>query len=130
MQSLVEYLNSRITRESSLSDIVDVFEAMCQIPIADDDILFEVGTFDFTGSAQFYFSLVRQLPSEDEEDDEFCQIHVDVLYTPTAKNAQYSGNIWNTEVEGNIFERIRKSKVFFDIKDDEIASVEIYMEET
>lgn len=130
MQSLVEYLKNRITNESSLSDIVDAFEAMCQIPFAEDDILFEAGTFDFTGSPQFYFSLARQLPSEDEESDEFCQLHVDVLYTPTAKKAKYSGSIWKTEVEGDFFERIRKSKVFLDIKYDEIASIEIYMDET
>lgn len=83
MQNLVEFLKNKITSETSLSGIVDVFEEMCQIPLDEDCLLFEIGTYTFTGKPQFYFSLVRQIPHEDEEDDEYYQIHVNVLYPPS-----------------------------------------------
>lgn len=82
-ESLLEYLQNRISDKSSLEDIVDVFEKMCNIPFKEDMILFETGTYSFTGEPMFYFSLVRQFPNEEEE---YYQIHVDVLYMPTAEN--------------------------------------------
>lgn len=83
MEALVAYLKKAITDKMPLENIVDVFEQMCQTPIEEDMILFETGTYSFAGEPFFYFSLVRQYPNN--EDDEFYQIHVDVLYAPTVK---------------------------------------------
>lgn len=130
MQNLVEYLKNKITSETSLSGIVDVFEEMCQIPLDEDCLLFEIGTYTFTGKPQFYFSLVRQIPHEDEEDDEYYQIHLNVLYPPTEKNKIYNDATWSMEIEGSIFEYIRESDVFNEIKNDKYTSIEIYMDET
>ena len=52
---------------------------MCNIPTEEDIILFETETYSFTGKPMFYFSLVRQFPDDEEE---YYQIHVDVLYSP------------------------------------------------
>lgn len=130
MHALVEYLKNKITNETSLSSIVDAFEGMCQIPIDEDMILFETGTYNFTGKSQFYFSLVRQFPHEDEENDEYYQIHVDVSYVPTHKNDKFHEATWNIDVEGNIFEYIRTSEVFGEIKNDKYINIEIFMSET
>ena len=130
MQDLVTYLKNKITNDTPLSDIVDVFEEMCQIPLDKDWLLFETGTYTFSGKPQFYFSLVRQFPHEDEENDEYYQIHVNVLYPPTETNQIYNDATWSMEIEGNIFEYIRESNVFNDIKNDKYASIDIYMDET
>ena len=130
MRNLVEYLKNKITHETSLSCIVDVFEEMCQIPLDEDWLLFETGTYTLTGEPQFYFSLVRQFPHEDEENDEYYQIHVDVLYPSTEKNKIYHEATWSMEIEGSIFEYIRESDVFNEIKNDKYTSIEIYMNET
>lgn len=55
------------------------------------------------------FSLVRQFPNEDEE---FYQVHVKVLYKPDNENKIFSGAIWDEELNENIFSYIRNSKVF------------------
>lgn len=39
-ESLLIYLQKRITDKSSLEDIVNVFEEMCRTPIEEDMILF------------------------------------------------------------------------------------------
>ncbi len=110
-----------------LEDIVDVFEKMCQTPIQDDTILFETGTYSFTGDPFFYFSLVRQFPNEEGE---YHQIHVDILYKPSHENKSFFNTVWKEELDENIFDYIRKSKVFAYAKRDKIIKVEIYMDET
>ena len=46
------------------------FHIVAFLTIADNDndmILFETGTFSFTGENLFYFSLVRQFPNDEDE---------------------------------------------------------------
>ncbi len=126
-ESLLNYLQNRISDSSNLEDIVNVFEEMCSIPIEKDMILFETGTFSFTGEPMFNFSLVRQFPNSDEE---YYQIHVDVLYVPTEENKDFEQSIWNENVEENIFNHIKKSREFDFCKDKEFSKIEIYLDET
>ena len=124
---LVAFLNRKITGKMSLEDIIRAFESMCRLPVDNDMILFETGTYSFSGEPLFYFSLVRQIPSDEEE---YVQIHLDVLYAPAQKNERYQSSIWNEELEENIFEYIRKSEVYREIKEDEYIKVNVSMDET
>ncbi len=126
-ESLLKYLQNRISDKLSLEDIVDVFEEMCNIPVKEDMILFETGTYSFTGEPMFYFSLVRQFPNDEEE---YYQIHVDVLYVSTAENKNFEQNIWNEDTEENIFSYIKKTSEFSFCKNKEFSKVEIYLDET
>ena len=130
MRHLVQYLKDRISNETPLPHILAVFEQMCQIPVAEDMILFETGTYHFAGELMFWFSLVRQIPHPDEENDEYLQIHVDVLYTPTRKNKTFHEATWNINLEKNIFEYIQTSEVFSKIKNETFSRIEIYLCET
>lgn len=124
---MVEYLKSRITNQSQLQEIVNVFEQACQEYGSNDMILFETGTFSFTGSPLFYFSLVRQFSNEE---DEFYQIHVDVLYESNQENKVFSETVWNEEISEKIFDYIRNSQSYLSVKGSEIIKVDIYMDET
>ncbi len=127
MENLIKFLKDEITDKMSLENIVNVFEQMCNIPIEKDMILFETGTFSFTGEPLFQISLVRQFPNND---DEFYQIHVDVLYKPTSENNVFSEATWNEDLSENIFDYIRKSQVFSYAKNKEYIKTEIYLDET
>ena len=59
-ESLLGYLQNSISDNSSLEHIVSMFEEMCNMPLKEDMILFETGTYSFTGKPMFNFSLVRQ----------------------------------------------------------------------
>ena len=126
-ESLLIYLQNRISDKSSLEDIVNVFEEMCRIPIEEDMILFETGTYSFTGEPMFNFSLVRQFPNCEEE---YYQIHVDVLYVPEEENKDFKQSIWNEDIEENIFTYIKKSQEYEYCKGKEFSKVDIYMDET
>lgn len=123
----LDELRRSINEYMSLPDIVRAFEKMCEEPIDNDMILFETGTFSFTGEPLFYFSLVRQFPNEE---DEYYQIHVDVLYLPNKINQKIASTVWNTDVRENIFDYIRKSEAFEYAKSDSYQKIDIYMDET
>ena len=118
-----DYLKKEISNEMPLESIVNVFEKMCEIPADDEMILFETGTFPFTGKSQFYFSLVRQIP---DGEGEYIQLHAE-------KNSEFEQMVWSDEfygLEENIFDYIRKSDVFNSVKEDTYESVDIYVDET
>lgn len=127
MDNLVEYLKNRIIVGMKLEDIVTVFEQMCRIPMEDDMVLFETGTFSFAGKPMFYFSLVRQFPNDEEE---YYQIHVEVLYKPARANKMFHTSVWSEEINEDIFEYIRKSQDFAYAKREEYVQVDIFMDET
>lgn len=112
-ESLLGYLKNSISDNSSLEHIVSVFEEMCNMPLKEDMILFETGTYSFTGKPMFNFSLVRQFPNYEEE---YYQIHVDVLYIPTEENKDFQRTIWNEDIEEDIFSYIKRLLSLISVK--------------
>ena len=125
--ALVVFLKNKISKRMPLEDIVCIFEEMCHIPIKDDMILFETGTFSFTGRSLFSFSLVRQFPNGQ---DEYHQIHLDVRYKPNEANKRFSETTWNENVDEDIFNHIRRTEAFAYAKEDTYIEISIYMDET
>lgn len=122
MENLIKFLENRIDDKMPLAGIVNVFEQMCCVPVEEDMILFETGTFSFTGESLFSFSMVRQFPNDEEE---FYQIRVDVLYTSTNENKAFDEAIWNEDVDEPIFDYIRGSQAFAWCKNEQYIRVEI-----
>ena len=128
MDKLIDFLKNKIAERSSLEEIVNVFERMCSIPLEEDMILFETGTFTTSGDEpMFQISLVRQFPNEDEE---FYQVHVDIFYETDDENKKMSESIWDEDLSENIFDYIRNSKAFAYAKSKEYYKVKIWCDET
>jgi hypothetical protein len=123
----VTFLKENINDSLPLSDIVNVFEKMCELPIENDMLLYETGTYNFKGEPLFYFCLVRQYPNEEEE---FYQIHVDVLYKPSGENQKYQKAVWNEDIDGNFFDYIRNSEAFKCASSEIIEKIDIFICET
>ena len=60
-ESLLGYLKNSISDNSSLEHIVSVFEEMCNMPLKEDMILFETGTYSFTGKPMMMQMYVTKL---------------------------------------------------------------------
>lgn len=128
MDHLIDYLKERITDNMQLEDIVKVFEQMCDIPLEDDMILFETGTFtSHSKEPLFQISLVRQCSNEDGE---FYQIHVDILYEPDNENKLFSESTWDEDISESIFDHIKESRSFAYAKNKDYIKIEIYLDET
>ncbi|WP_105177116.1 MULTISPECIES: hypothetical protein [Clostridium] len=127
---ILELLKDTTDKEMRLSELVNAFEEMCKITIngvneEDDMLLFEVGTF--SGQSKSHFSLVRQFPNEEEE---YIQLHLDILYKTNTQNKLFSETIWSEEVDGNFFEFIKNSDAYLFLKDKQIDKVDVFMDET
>lgn len=130
IMNILEHLEQSIVDKYSLDELISTFEEMCEIPIEEElekMILFETGTYSFTGKSMFYFSLVRQYPNEEEE---YYQLHLDIMFDPSQDNSSYEQATWSFEIEDNIFDYIRKSKEYMCLKDIPIARIDVYMDET
>ena len=69
----------------------------------------------------------KQIPNDEEE---YYQIHVDVLYIPTEENKDFQRTIWNEDIEEDIFSYIKKTPEFNFCKDKVFSKIEIYLDET
>ena len=128
MDSLIKFLKEKITDKMPLEEIVGIFEQMCNIPLEKNMILFETGPFaTLESEPMFGISLVRQFPNEDEE---YYQIHVDVLYRLTSENEIFSEATWDEDLRENVFDYIRKSEAFAYARNKEYIKIEIYLDET
>lgn len=130
IMSILEYLQNATAGKNSLDELISVFEKMCEIPVEQEEermLLFETGTYSFSGKPMFYFSLVRQYPNEEEE---YYQLHLDVMYEPTVSNSSFQQVTWSFDIEESIFDYIRKSKEYSLLKDIDIGKIDIYMDET
>ena len=121
------WLEQTAAGETNLEKLVDAFEEMRRTPQAGGMLLYETGTFSFSGEPLFYVSLVRQFPNGEEE---FRQIHMDVLYSPSEENRAFSQALWSEETEGDFFSHVRSSEAFACAKKDRIRKVSVYMDET
>lgn len=128
MEKLINFLKDKITDKISFEEIVNVFEQMCNIPLEEDMIFFETRTFTtFADEPMFQISLVRQFSNEDEE---FYQIHVDILYESDNENKMMSESICDEDLSENIFTYIRNSKIFAYAKNKKYSKVKIWCDET
>ena len=130
--NMLNVLKKNIVGKNKLEDLVSAFEDVCKIPLEnvdvdDDGVLFETGTFGFTGEPMFYFSLVRQFPNEEEE---YYQIHLDILYAPSELTKDFNQSEWCFGGESDIFGYIRNSEEYLTLKNVEIKKINVFMDET
>lgn len=131
LESLVVYrtLRDSVQDNMTLEQLIDTFGQMCQTPVGDpDDLLFEVGTFPFTGEFMFQFSLVRQFQFLNE--DEYVQLHLDILYEPGKHTRSLRGCTWAEGSCEDFIATVKSSRAFQVMKDHPIAKVKIFIEDT
>lgn len=131
LQKLVVYrtLNGAIHQGMTLAEMVEAFREMCEISVGDpDDLLFETGTYDFTGEKLFYFSLVRQF--QFLSDEEYVQLRLDVTYLPCPKTRFLLGRKWSSRINGDFFHMVTDSRAYRVAQVLPIHNVIVRIEET
>ena len=97
--------------------VLDVFRAFAEIPVvcASDLVLFQVGSYSFTGPELFELDLTRQFAHE--ENGEYLgmeQLHCTLYYEPTDKLRMLKCSLWSAECSslGEFFARVEKMPEF------------------
>lgn len=125
--SMLDDLKEKVEEKNSLDEIIAAFENNCSKYQFEEEMrLYETGVFSFSGSKMFYFSLVRQFPSEEE----YIQLNLSALYAPTDQNRKLKEVYWDEDISEDFFHHIRESKAYKSVKNMKIAKVEISLDET
>lgn len=131
LQKLVVYrtLAENIHDNMSLEEMVDAFAEMQKISVGEpDNLLFEAGTYSFSGKRMFHFSLVRQFQFLDE--DEFVQLRLNVLYSPSLQTRFLFCTRWDSTISGNFFDMVKSSHIFKIVQNMVPDRIEVRVEET
>lgn len=115
------YLKERLSPTPTAAEAADRFAEMCKLPLQskEDRLLYETGVFDFfcftDGKPMYFFSLTRQF---DGEEDEFMQLHLYLLYEPTAELEKISRCKWgDTSKADKFMKKVRADKAYALLKD-------------
>ena len=131
LQSLTVYrqLKASISDGMTLDELIEAFQTMCTVSIGEpEDLLFETGTYDFTGEKLFYFTLARQFQFMD--DSEYVQLRMNVLFQSTSATKRLYGVKWGKQSKGNFWCKVQRSRAYHAVKDLPIYKVEIFVEDT
>ena len=131
LQKLVVYrkLKELVKEGMTLQELIAAFEEMCGIGVGEPDLLlFQTGNFNFTGEKLFHFDLVRQFQFLDDE--EYVQLHLTVLYEPSAKTGLLKKIHWGQPEGGTFFQTVRNSLAYQTVNDMPIVRVDIDIHET
>ena len=122
----VERLRETISDTSTIEECVGAFEKECGIPIDEETLLFECGTFAWN-QGKFVFSLTRQFP---DGGDEFFHVTMDVLFEPDEDNKKLFDSIMDEEDKEDFFDSVRRSKSYHYAQENRACKVRIYMIQT
>lgn len=146
---MAEVLEEKIDEKSSLEEIVDAFEEVCEYPVDSKQDLksLETGLFwdyvehpfsefdpeeeDFSMEEyeNYFFDLVRQFDTP-EDGDEYTQLRVSVVYRAEDVEDPAMEIIWEDMIEEDFFDYIRESDIYKELKDVPIYRVDIEQSET
>ena len=113
----------------TLEELIGAFQDMCTVSVGEPDgLLFETGTYDFTGEKLFYFTLARQFQFMD--DNEYVQLRMNVLFLPTAATRHLYSVKWGNQTKGDFWGKVQRSRAYKAVKDLPIYKVEILVEDT
>lgn len=133
---ILEELKQRLPQSVAVSEMVDVFEEICQIPLdaEEDDVLYETGVFSFDGAEKFYFSLTRQFMTE-ETDDEYLQLQCALKFPVDAQNRNFNVTYWSEAEEGDFtafFDTVRQSPAYQFLMQADLhcTDIDLFLEET
>ena len=136
IQEVEGYLKGKINVDTdSVASIWTTFKEFCEEDIVGEDekeILFECGTYDFTGKEMFHFSFVRQFTEyEDGEYLGMSQLHCELLFTPIDEFKKLQVTEWSMGFESldEFFSHIENLKVFKNVVNLKPKTVQIYQEE-
>ncbi len=126
-ENSLAFLQAHIDDSMSFGQITDAFAELCAQPTADEELLFEAGTYAFTGEPMFTVSLARQIP---DGVDEYYQIRAELSFRPDADNAGIEDVIWIDPADADAFSAVRQSAAFAYADSHTAQSVDVRIDET
>ena len=118
------YLETELEKEGFFADSKNWEKAWCafksfsnyQIECANDDFLWQTGTYNFTGKEEFSCEIVRQFSHVDNNGEYTYmeQLTFTFYYEPSELLLQLEGNVWSIDFDstGDFFSHVEKLDSF------------------
>ncbi len=131
---ILEMLKQNMSESVTVSEMVNVFERICQVPLdaEEDDLLYENGVFSFDGTEKFYFSLTRQFMTEETE-DEYLQLQCALKFPVDAQNKHFKMTYWSENEDFDaFFDTVRQSPAYQYLMQADIrcTDIDLFLDET
>ncbi len=113
LKQLIVYrtLSASVHDGMNLDELIEAFRQMCQLDVGEpDDLLFQTGTYGFTGKKRFQFDLTRQFQFLDP--DEYVQLHLTVYYEPSAPLLLLRNTHWGDRSDNAFFDHVKSSRAY------------------
>ncbi|MCD7836479.1 MAG: hypothetical protein LUG83_07525 [Lachnospiraceae bacterium] len=131
IQEIYMDMKKAVNRKKDLQKQIEIFEEICKIPVdndSDGEDLFIVSaeTILFKEKLMFGFSLIRQIPCEDE----FVQVGMDIVYELDDNNRTVAETYWSDEIEEDFFRFAKSTEIYELLCKQEIYDINIFIRET
>ena len=129
-KKLCKMLEKETKQVATLDQAIDAFFKVVASAKPNDEemLLYEVGCYAFDGSEEScLFSLVRQTPTRD---DEFYQMHMEVVYEAGEEERQLNESEWHEEGDDDLRDYVHQSKAYNVLKNKRILKIEVWVDET
>lgn len=109
---IYQFLQTAVTEEASLEEILDAFAAMCEIPVdtTTEMFLYEVYPSEFNEEKHLNVHIVRQV--DEPGTDEFIQLHLDILYLLDEDMERFKETTWYDRDAEGFVEHIRSGAIY------------------
>lgn len=133
IKEIIGNLENETTKKMQLEELVVLFQKMSNVIVKDvsdtnaaDIFLMQAETVMYAGKLMFSFSLVRQIPLEDE----FLKLGMEVIYELNTKNKLVSDSYWSDEVDGDFFAFVKNTEIYESMSKEKVYDVRVFWEET
>ena len=109
---IYQFLQTAVTEEASLEEILDAFAAMCEITVdtTTEMFLYEVYPSEFNEEKHLNVHIVRQV--DEPGTDEFIQLHLDILYLLDEDMERFKETTWYDRDAEGFVEHIRSGAIY------------------
>ena len=131
IQEIYMDMKKAVNKRMDLQKQIEIFEEICKIPVdnnSDGEDLFVVKaeTILFNEKLMFGFSLIRQIPC----DDEFVQVGMDIIYELDDNNKIIAETFWSDEVKDDFFRFVKGTDIYELLCKKKVYDIDIFIRET
>ncbi|UNL83242.1 hypothetical protein [Priestia koreensis] len=133
VQNAQPFIENQLKTDPTIESVWSAFKELSRQPVEGEEevaLLFQCGTYDFTGEKKFHFTFTRQFSIEEE--DEPTQLHCEFLFEPLPIFKNHTIEEWYFEYEGELddfFSSVENADAFQLARDAKPSEFSVYIEE-
>lgn len=131
IREIYKDMKKMLNKRECLEKQIEIFEKINKIPAdnyfnGEELFVMNAETILYKERLMFGFSLIRQIPCEDE----FVQIGINMVYELNDNNKTVSEMYWSNEIKSDFFSFVKETEIYRLLCKEKVYDVNIFWEET